>query len=366
MALGDVGALAAVAGGVAVVLWTLFSAIRTFVLPRGVSDPTARAVFLSVRGVFDLVAHRMETYEGRDRVMALFGPMALTALTAVWLILIMFGYALIYWGIGDGSPAHAFLLSGSSLFTLGFIPVHDVENGILVFAQAATGLLLAALLVSYLPVIYGAWSRRERAVTALMVRAGSPPEAWSLVIRYYRIEGLDADELWPAWEDWFIDVEESHTSLGALAFFRSPQPERSWVNAAGVILDAAALYSSSVDVPRDPRRELCLRAGYIALRRIAQLFRIPFDPDPKPDGPISITRAEYDDVWQTMAEAGVPMKPDKEQSWRDFAGWRVNYDEPLLRLAALTMAPYAPWISDRSGTWQHPAVRIIRRFGRRG
>jgi hypothetical protein len=42
------------------------------------------------------------------------------------------------------------------------------------------------------------------------------------------------------------------------------------------------------------------------------------------------------------AEAGVPLKADLEQAWRDFAGWRVNYDRVLLALAALTMAPHAP------------------------
>ena len=41
------------------------------------------------------------------------------------------------------------------------------------------------------------------------------------------------------------------------------------------------------------------------------------------------------------------MKPDREQAWQDFGGWRVNYDVPLVALAGLTMAPVAPWSSDR-------------------
>jgi hypothetical protein len=52
------------------------------------------------------------------------------------------------------------------------------------------------------------------------------------------------------------------------------------------------------------------------------------------------------------------LKADQEQAWRDFNGWRVNYDEVLLQLAAMTMAPYAPWSSDRS------AIRSSRRYGR--
>jgi hypothetical protein len=41
------------------------------------------------------------------------------------------------------------------------------------------------------------------------------------------------------------------------------------------------------------------------------------------------------------------MKADRQQAWEDFAGWRVNYDTVLRALAKLTMAPEAPWISDR-------------------
>jgi hypothetical protein len=53
----------------------------------------------------------------------------------------------------------------------------------------------------------------------------------------------------------------------------------------------------------------------------------------------------------------VPLKADLEQAWRDFAGWRVNYDRVLLSLASLTMAPYAPWSSDRSMLYRRPPLR---------
>jgi len=216
----DVLRVAAVLAGIFAVLWTLRSAIRIFVLPRGVSDPTARFVFLSVRAVFDIRSDRADSYGARDDIMALYGPVALTALLIAWLVLVLCGYMLVYWGLGVGSLADALKLSGSSLFTLGFATVTPVGENIIVFSQAGVGLLLAALLVAYLPVIYGAWSRRERQVATLETRAGSPPSAWTLIIRYNRIQGLPAtDELWPAWEDWFTDLEESHTSLSPAIFF---------------------------------------------------------------------------------------------------------------------------------------------------
>jgi hypothetical protein len=55
------------------------------------------------------------------------------------------------------------------------------------------------------------------------VRAGTPPSAIQLFKRYHRIHGLEKlDSLCTTWEVWFADLEESHTSLGVLAFFRSP------------------------------------------------------------------------------------------------------------------------------------------------
>jgi hypothetical protein len=114
-------------------------------------------------------------------------------------------------------------------------------------------------------------------------------------------------------------------------------------------LDAAALSLSTVDMPSDPQAALCIRAGYLALRRIADFFKINYNPDPAyPDDPISITPEEFEQACKRMAEQDIPLKANREQAWRDFAGWRVNYDQVLLALARLTMAPPAPWSSDRA------------------
>jgi hypothetical protein len=58
-----------------------------------------------------------------------------------------------------------------------------------------------------------------------------------------------------------------------------------------------------------------------------------------------------------LAAGGVPLKADREQAWRDFSGWRVNYDMVLILLAGLTKAPPAPWSSDRA---IRPRIQWIR------
>jgi hypothetical protein len=350
--------------GAGIVVATFGSAVRTVVIPRAIPSRIARMVFLTTRWLFRLRAGPGRSYEDRDRVMALYAPVSLLALLVTWLALILVGYAGVFWAVEGGSLGEAFTVSGSSLLTLGFARPDDPSGTVVAFTEAAAGLVMLALLIAYLPAIYSVFSRRENVVAGLEVRAGSPPTGVEMLQRSWRVDQLSSlHDLWERWEFWFLDIAETHTSFPVVVFFRSPLPDHSWVIAGGAVLDAASLLLSSVDVPTDPQAAYCIRAGYLALRRVAAFFRIPFDPNPRPDDPISITRDEFDDAADALATQGLPLKPDREQAWRNFNGWRVNYDRVLVALAGLTMAPYAPWSSDRSiRDWRpRAALRELRR-----
>lgn len=335
-------------GGIGIVVGTLVSAIKTFVLPRSAPDLLTRIVFLAMRQLFSFRLRWARSYRAQDAIMAFFAPFSLLMLLPIWYTAILIGYMCLYWAIGTG-VYKAFQISGSSLFTLGYAVVDDLPRTVLIFSESALGLLLVALLIAYLPTMYAAFSRREVAVTLMEVRAGQPPSPVEMLKRYHRNHGLrQLSEQWRMWETWFADIEESHTSLPALVFFRSPRPDHSWITAAGVVLDAASLTLAVVDIPADSQAALCIRAGYLALRRISDFFSVTYNPDPRPDDPISVTRAEFDAACDELVRSGVPLKADRELAWRTFNGWRVNYDTVLLALAGMTMAPEAPWSSDRA------------------
>ncbi len=345
-----------VSGGL-IVATIVRSATRSFVMPRAAPDRLGSIVFLTMRALFDLRMIRSREYEDRDRIMALYAPLTLLALPVVWLSLVLVGYACMFWAVGIQPVSAALRLSGSSLLTLGFSAADDVVATLLAFSEAMIGLLLVALLIAYLPTMYAAFARREAAVSMLETRAGSPPTPVEMFRRFHRLERMALlKDLWVQWEVWFVDLEESHTSLAALSFFRSPQPDHSWVTAAGAVLDSAALAASTLDIPRDPQAELCIRAGYLALRRIADFFGIHHNPNPGYVDPISVTREEWEAVYDQLRIEGVPLKADRDQCWRDFKGWRVNYDTVLIGLADLTMSPPAPWSSDRKPGWKRKAA----------
>ena len=339
----------AAAAGAALVVWALLSAIKTIVLPRAESSVVAKAVFIGLRRVFDAIARPSRSFAFRDKVMAYYAPIGVLLLPVTWVTMVLVGYTAIFWGTGIDPLAEAFAISGSSLFTLGFDRPAELGHIGISFAEAFMGLGIVALVISYLPSIYGAFARREVLVGKLEVRAGLPPSPAQLLTRYAAIGWLDQidEELFAAWETWFAEIEESHTSQGALSFLRSPHPGRSWITAAGCVLDTAAITTSSVAKPHDARADIMLRTGFFTLRRIADFFGLPYDPDPRPDDPISVSRGEFDLLCLELEEAGVPLKPDRDQAWRDFSGWRVNYDAVLVALCELVMAPPAVWSSDR-------------------
>jgi hypothetical protein len=324
----------------------VFSAVRTFVVPRGDTDPLTQFAFRSIHRVFERIASPTRPYAERDRIMAYYGPIALVLLPAFWLVLLAASFAAMFWAIG--LPAtEAVVVSGSSLLTLGFDRPGIPGGDLLSFAEAAIGLALVALLVSYLPTIYSAFSRRELLVNLLEVRADSPPSPIVMLTRIDRLSGLDVlHDTWERWEQWFAELEETHTSLPVLVFYRSQQSDHSWVNASGAMLDAAALVRSAIAIPQDAQADLMIRAGYIALRRIATYFSIPFEPNPQPTDPTSVDRERFETALAVLEQAGVPLVDDRDEAWRDFNGWRVNYDTVLRALERLTMAP-TPW-------WERP------------
>lgn len=358
-----VGRIVAFLLGAGVLVAVLGSALRTVVVPRDEPSFITQVVFVGIRRLFYIRIRKLDSWDAVDRRLARYAPVALLVLPAVWMTVMVLALTPMFWALGSAFPREAFTRSGSSLLTLGFAFAKDLPETVLSFAAATIGLGLVALLISFLPSIYAQFSRREVLVAQMDVRAGTPPDPVVLLTRANAIGLLsELDALWREWERWFLEVDESHSSNGALPFFRSQHPERSWLTAGACVLDGAALRASCLELPRSVEAQLCLRAGFLTLRSLADVFGIPYDPAPQPGDPVSIARDEFDVAFDRLAAAGLPMVADHDQAWLDYAGWRVNYDEPLLGLCELIVAPVAPWSSDR-GSIHH--FRTRRRPSRR-
>lgn len=205
--------------GLFIVIGTLISAIKTFILPRGINVWLTAVTFRTILFFFR-IRLKNASYEDRDRTMALFAPLTLFFLPMVFLVMVLIGYMFIYWAVGTQPLGEVFKLSGSSLLTLGYASVETPIFKTLEFSEAMIGLVLVALLIAYLPTMYAAFSKRESNVALLDGWASSPPSAVEFIARIHRngeIENLR--EFWMDWQRWFADLEESHTSLSPSPFF---------------------------------------------------------------------------------------------------------------------------------------------------
>lgn len=330
--------------GAAIVVWVLDAAVRTFLLPRVASVRLSRAVAGTVRRLFSAIASEGRPYLQRDRRLALYPPVLLLSYQASWLSLSFLAFGLLFFAAGAPSIAHGFELSGSSLFTLGTTPASGPGEMALSYLEAAIGLTLLALLIAFIPTLYAAFQRRELSVTRLSVRAGVPATPWGILEIAHSVDDYGRlDELWREWESWFIELRETHTTLTILNFYRTPIPGQTWVGSATAVLDAAALYNAAVDLPPSASAGLCIRSGWLALRGLADYFRVDYPHDPDGTEQITIGRDEFELALAHLERSGLPLIADHEQAWLDFVGWRVNYDAIIEALHELTSSPRHDW-----------------------
>jgi hypothetical protein len=338
--------LASVVGGV-VVIGTSISVLKTLVMPGGRIGRLYLAVDRAVDRLFRMAVHRMRGFEHRDRVLAFQAPVVLAGLLLSWLVAYLIGFGLLLLpSVRDLSAA--LREAGSSLFTLGFASTNRGGPTAIDFLAGATGLIVVALQIAYLPTLYSAFNRRETEVTLVAVRAGQPAWGPELLARStFTITTEDLPNFYRQWERWAADVAESHSSYPILLRFRSTHPLASWLIALLAVMDSAALLSAVApdDLPIQGR--LCLAMGFRCLRQLADTLGMPYDEDPRPDAGIALTRQEFDQGIDRLQSVRFHMQRTPDEAWPHFQGWRVNYESIAYRLAYAIDAVPAAWSGPR-------------------
>jgi hypothetical protein len=333
--------------GLLIALSTLFSAIKQTVLPGRKKVRLTRTLFRNTFRLFRFVAVRMPSDQTRDAIIAFYAPMSVMLLPLTWVILLMIGFTMMFWAVSEPSLGTALSLSGAAITTEGFLAPKGIAETALYIIAGIIGLGIVGLLITFLPTVYSIYSQREEEVTRVAFRFGAPPSGVKVLEQAHRL-GLaqELDQFWHTWEEWFTNMAETHISNSQVIFYRSSQPGTSWITTAGAILDASALFSSTVDWQDVPWLNLCFLAGCHTLSDIATDLGIQLRSLAS-NGSIHVTRAEYDAAYEQMRNAGVPLKADREESWRAFVSMRSHYDIAVIALAQLVYAPEAPWSSDR-------------------
>ena len=345
--------------GVVLLIGTSISVLKTLVMPGGRIGHLYKTVGLVVDRAFRLAVDRVPGYERRDRVLAFQAPVVLAGLLISWLVAYLIGFGLVLWPV-VGDLAAALRESGSSLFTLGFASTNRGGPTAIDFLAGADGLIVVALQIAYLPTLYGAFNRRETEVTLMAVRAGQPAWGPELLARSrFTITTEDLPNFYRQWERWAADVAESHSSYPILLRFRSTHPMASWLIALLAVLDSAALFSAVAPDELPVQGRLCLAMGSRCLRQLADAVGIPYDPDPRPDAGIALTRQEFDQGIERLQSVGFHMQRTPDEAWPHFQGWRVNYEPIAYELAYRLDVVPAAWSGPRRSGEPPMAPKLV-------
>ena len=351
--------LVALVAGVAIVCLTIWTVFAVLVVPRVTSSRITRGLARMLGGGARLIAGRLPTYEVRDRVLSFVGPATMVLIFGLWLFALLLGFACIIWWDSGIDFASALGVSGSSVFTLGIATTRGAGPHTLEILAAGLGLLVIALEIAYLPALYNQFATRETEVTLLQARGGSPAWGPEILARHFWLDTMDElPPLYSDWERWASAVSESHANYPALIWFRSPISTRSWLVALVAMMDSAALYHAVSPSQTPHQARLCLSMGIRCLRSMARALQIDYDADPLPSVGTRLTRAEFEKGFRRLEEVHWPAERDLDESWRNFQGWRVNYEPIVDALTALIMPPPAPWFVARPelGRAEYPLV----------
>ncbi len=341
--------------GIALLLATTSSMIRTLIMPRATNSLISMAISQVTFGFFRLISRRSKTYRLRDAVMAWASPVTLLGLLVVWLLLYFVSYALLLDAFDSGTISFAVALreAGSSIFTLGFASTDRAQLTLLDFMAAATGPIVIGMMIGYLPTLYGSFNRREQSVTQLAPRCGEPNWGPELLARHAYLETLDQlSDLWREWEGWAADVSETHTSYPILLALRSTTPQRNWAVALLCVMDAAAMRIALVPSGLHGTSRVLLRQGIACFTGLAGMlgYREADGDEPL----MTLTFEEFLDGIQRLDAAGFPSEVSAEEAWPGFSEWRQLYERQAYFLCYQIDAVPAPWSGPRN-----PVTEVI-------
>lgn len=352
-------------GAVLLIVIILLDGFETVVLPRRVTGRArlSRIFHLATWAPWSALARWQPKGARRETWLSFYGPLSLILLIGVWAAGLVVGFALLQWALGSSlaaPEARATLLtdlymSGTTFFTLGLgdvTPRSSLARALTV-VEAGTGFGFLALVITYLPVLYQAFSRREVAISMLDERAGTPSTAVEMLRRLSDrgpISGLG--QFLEEWERWSAELMETHLSYLVLAHYRSQHEDQSWLAALTMILDVCTLVLVGLeDVPKSQAQLTFAMTRHCVVDLTQVLGTRPCRPEPDrfPPGGLS-------DLRSVLSEAGISLREGRGADQK-MAELRSAYEPYVCALADHLLMPLPDWVPapEAQDNWQTTA-----------
>lgn len=233
----------------------------TVLYPRGdkgvISVPLARGLWQLFR------FSAKKTRRHRDRILSYMGSTLLVVTVAVWILLLLIGFALISWAAlgeqiqmqGRDTPtdfATAIYYSGYSMVTLGTgdITPQTSTYRLLMILEAFLGFSVFTITLTYLQSVYSQLIQRNVFALSLHHRTGKTADAAVLLARLSNHGSFDSttrQELSNIAQNLLNFIESNH-SYPAISYFRLQESCYALARVIFLAMDTVTLIKSALDV----------------------------------------------------------------------------------------------------------------------
>ena len=342
---------AAVSAGIVLALFVLVDAFETILLPRTITRGfrLTRLFYRVTWGPWAALGRRLPAGTWRETFLSFFGPLSIVLLTGCWAGGLITCFGVLQWALMPEPHtwrefSSGLYLSGNLFFTLGLGDVNPQTHVTrsLAVLEAGLGFGFLASIISYLPVIYAAFARREIGILRLDVRAGSPPTAGELLRQHgHRGDDRDLDQLLRDLELWAAELLEGQLSYPVLCLYRSQHREQSWLATLTTILDTCALLIVGVEGIESKQAPLTFAMARRAIIDMSHLFRrIPVGDGPPPDRLPAPELARMRHLLGEDARLRTGSEAEKKLD-----RLRATYEPAAHGLSAFLLMPLPPWIA---------------------
>ncbi|HVX84021.1 MAG TPA: ion channel [Phycisphaerae bacterium] len=337
-----------------VFLTVLFARIGTGIISHPLACYTWRA-FRPLSGLFP---------KHRAALLSLAGPLMLPILVGVWIVLLVLGFALVFYPfLGTGITATsgptptnfgiAVYFAGDSLTTVG-APDLAPRYTFLRFTHlicSFTGLSILTLTLTYFLQIYNALQRRNTFALKIHVASAESADAAEL------LAGLgpegNFDRGYPQLAEFAAEMtsfQESHHFYPVIFYFRFEDPHYDASRAALVMLDTVSLIKAGLDDRRYAWLKESAAVSQIwraSLRLTAELAAAflplgdPGSPPPDPPTPHDVERwrARYYAALRRMRQAGIQTIANEEEAVDTYLDLRSRWNHYIVALASHMVFP---------------------------
>ena len=334
----------------------LADAIETVVVARHAHKlpRITRLFYRASWAPYAAIARLIRPGRRRERYLGLYGPLSLLMLLSLWAFTMIVAFAMLQWsaglrfGSGQSSFANDIYFSAASFFTLGSDEPRNALSKYLMVLEAGAGFSFLGLVIGYLPVLYQSFSSRELRILLLDARAGSPPSAAELLLR----RGSDPEKLEQRladWEEWALDLLQTHLSYPMLAYYRSQHVNQSWLAALTVVIDVSALVALSAEGDLRRQAQFTFAAGRHALVHTASVFRR------KPRHPQTdrLPADDFSRLCSTLSAGRTPVQPDAVSAAK-LARLRDMYEPHANSVGAYFLMALPSWLPSEAApdNWQ--------------